>query len=99
MAEYIDREGLKEHKVYSTERHEYVVPVAKIDWQPTADVVEVVRCKECGHFMEYSEGYKQAVDGADGDCYIRLFNSENRRFAACKYDDYCSYGERKEQEP
>ena len=41
MVQYIEKEALKEHKVYSTERHEYVVPVAKIDWQPAADVEEI----------------------------------------------------------
>lgn len=29
----IDRDELKEKKVYCHERHEYVVPVAYIDWQ------------------------------------------------------------------
>ena len=29
----IDRDELKKKKVYSHERHEYVVPVACIDWQ------------------------------------------------------------------
>lgn len=29
----IDRDALKDKKVYSHERHEYVVPVAYIDWQ------------------------------------------------------------------
>ena len=29
----IDRDELKENKIYSHERHEYVVPVAYIDWQ------------------------------------------------------------------
>ena len=29
----IDRDALKKTKVYSHERHEYVVPVAFIDWQ------------------------------------------------------------------
>ncbi len=29
----IDRDELKEKKIYSRERHEYVVPVAYIDWQ------------------------------------------------------------------
>lgn len=31
----ISRADIKKHKVYSTERHEYVVPVANIDWQPS----------------------------------------------------------------
>lgn len=29
----VDRDALKEKKVYSHERHEYVVPVAFIDWE------------------------------------------------------------------
>jgi hypothetical protein len=39
--EYIERGALKQKKVYSLERHEYVVPVAEIDWMPAADVVDV----------------------------------------------------------
>ena len=54
MAEYIEREAIKQKKVYSEERHEYVVPVAEIDWQPAADVVEVVHARWIaplfGHF-------------------------------------------------
>lgn len=29
----IDRDALKKTKVYSHERHEYVIPVAYIDWE------------------------------------------------------------------
>lgn len=47
MADYISREAVKEKKVYLLERREFVVPVAEIDWLPAADVVEVVRCKDC----------------------------------------------------
>ena len=39
--DYISREAAKSKKVYSNERHEYVVPVADLDWLSTADVVEV----------------------------------------------------------
>ena len=38
MARYIDADKAKEKKVYSVERHEHVIPVAEIDWLPTADV-------------------------------------------------------------
>ena len=31
----IDADKLKEKKEYSEERHEYIVSVAQIDWQPT----------------------------------------------------------------
>ena len=42
MAEYIDREAVKSKKVYCGERHEYVVPVAEIDWSAAKDVAPVV---------------------------------------------------------
>ena len=47
----ISREALKEHKVYSEERHEYVVPVYNID---NAQAVE-----QNWRFY-YDHGYKQA---------------------------------------
>lgn len=57
---------------------------------PTADVVEVVRCKDCKHFMEYANEGK--VEGADGDCFIRMSYSLDHQFYAVKCDDFCSYG-------
>ena len=36
----IDRDALKEKKVYSHERHEYVVPVACIDWKDAVIAAE-----------------------------------------------------------
>ena len=41
MSRYIDADKAKEKKVYSKDRHEYVVPVAELDWLPTSDVQEV----------------------------------------------------------
>lgn len=51
--EYIERGALKQKKVYSVERHEYVVPVAEIDWIPAADVVEVRH----GHWIIKTDDY------------------------------------------
>ena len=52
---------------------------------PSADVVEVVRCKDCA--------YRRYVDGADiYKCDRRGFYSEE-----VKPTDYCSYGERREE--
>ena len=78
---YIDADALKEKKVYSVERHECVVPVAEIDWQPTADVVEVVRCRECNHcFTDDRTMYCERATGLD----------------EILPDDFCSYGKRRE---
>ena len=51
---------------------------------PTADVVEVVRCKVC-KYLEIDKGHRHGkmclMRGSDG---------------WCNDDDFCSYGERKE---
>jgi hypothetical protein len=69
--------------------------LGEIEDAPTADVVEVFRCKDCKKFIEYSDDYKFKVEGADGDCHIRLMHSTDNQFCAVKYDDFCSYGRRK----
>ena len=48
---------------------------------PSADVVEVVRCKDCKH-------YDLAPNGFNGMC--------NRQYATFYAVDFCSYGEQKE---
>ncbi len=57
---------------------------------PAADVVEVVRCKDC----KYAERYKCQVD----PCYTRL-SCKRRDYYSEGVDelDFCSYGERKEK--
>ena len=47
---------------------------------PTAEVVEVVRCKDCKHLM-FSDMY--------GEC-------SQAHMGIVRPDDFCSYGERKE---
>lgn len=69
--------------------------LTEIEYTPTADVVEVVRCKNCKKFIEYSDDYKFKVEGADGDCHIRLMHSTDNQFCAVKYDDFCSYEKRR----
>lgn len=49
---------------------------------PTADVVEVVRCKDCKHLM-FSDCY--------GEC-------AQAHMGIVRPDDFCSYGERKDKE-
>lgn len=67
-----------------------------INSQPTADVVEVVRCKDCEFFREYSDAHKRAVERADGDCFLKQTHSYDEHFMACRYNDFCSDGKRKE---
>ena len=58
-----------------------------VKWQPTADVVEVVRCRDCKHFTEEMIG-----DDLEGfcKCVSGMLNPAP--------DFYCSYGERRDNE-
>lgn len=101
MPEYIDREALIaeineeiEHRtpMYTDEQNDYIekgLRIARKDIKrfSAADVVEVVRCKNCKHFCPY-EGEEHK-----GDC------AELVGLESCVYeDDFCSYGERKDGE-
>ena len=104
MARYIDIEGAG---IGKANREQFLVPEFADGWnavlkilekEPTADVVEVVRCEKCKYFREYSDAHKRAVERADGDCYLKLTHSCDEQFIACRYNDFCSYGERKDKE-
>lgn len=86
--EYIEREALKRDLIDHRNFYPAIVKNA-IESAPAADVVEVVRCKDCQYCVErhYEEDGEQP--------YIKL---------TCKWssyshspNDFCSYGERKEQ--
>lgn len=86
MAEYIERETLISALESEFEDNEHCrLFVSEI---PTADVVEVVRCKDCKHCkLQYPVKAKgeEAIEG-----YYCYFNREY-----VKPTHYCSYGERK----
>ena len=63
-----------------------------LDEIPTADVAEVVRCKDCKYYRNHPNGL----------CYLHTEPKENERGysgeAICvEPDDFCSYGERREE--
>lgn len=55
---------------------------------PTADVVPVVRCKNCVHWDDDPDTYG-ADSGPKGKCM--------KSFETMCADDFCSYGERKDE--
>lgn len=60
-----------------------------IESMPAADVVPVVRCKECKHYQNHPNGL----------CYLHTepYGDGYKGDAVCVEDnDFCSYGERKE---
>lgn len=97
MPEYINKENLisaivntvsaatettHDFLVGSAYRQNEIIDIVKE--QPAADVVEVVRCKNCELFKPYSDPLK----GFYGECMVRESDiGEN---------DFCSYGKRKE---
>ena len=51
-----------------------------------ADLVEVVRCKDCKHFVPFDEPYNKA-----GMC-------DRKMLGLIPEDGFCSYGERKDHD-
>ena len=56
---------------------------------PTADVVEVVRCKDCKHYRNHPNGLCYAHSEPYGTGY-------KGETICVEPDDFCSYGERKD---
>ena len=58
---------------------------------PTIDAMEVVRCKDCRNSMLW----RKPMDTVIGECFIRKMNSDDEQFCMVGADDFCSYGERR----
>lgn len=61
-----------------------------IDDIPTVDAVEVVRCKDCVHYVNLLGNESDYRCSIFSGCYDRPYPTEA--------DDFCSYGERREGE-
>lgn len=85
MSKYINAETLiemlnaKADMALGTPKAVFGNVIKMIDLLPPADVVEVVRCKDCKHLM-FSDMY--------GEC-------SQAHMGIVRPDDFCSYGERK----
>ena len=91
MAEYIEREALFPNKVFFVNQDNPMTSldelINRIVTAPTIDAVEVVRCKECIHWYD-----------REGVC-LKIYSDGNVSADAWherKPDDFCSYGERKD---
>ena len=84
--EYIERNDLIKNLNYFAPEHYSVLVNDLIMKQPTIDVAEVVRCRECKY---YDKKYHQCkLHSEEPDQYSTgfIFNMQE--------DDFCSYGER-----
>lgn len=98
MAEYIDRAAavksvLRMRRPENSVAQNRMLSIIQMDMLklPAADVVPVVRCKDCKHYRNYPNGL----------CYLHTEPKTNARGysgeAVCvEPDDFCSYGERKD---
>lgn len=68
-----------------------------IDKCPTINAESATCCKDCKYFMKYTREYTRNIDGADGDCYIRIMSSSDKQFCSRKQDDFCSDAVKKEE--
>lgn len=83
MAEYIEREALIENfKSCGASKELTEAIIYRINSRPTADVVEVVRCKDCRHLSDSGGSYWCKETGFEMKSY--------------ELEHFCSYGERKE---
>lgn len=93
MAEYIEREKVEDELLswaVCLNHPEHLLKedaLCVIDSIPAADVVEVVRCCECKHWIAVNGHIPHMECGVFCGCYGRGYPT-----AA---DDFCSYGERR----
>lgn len=63
--------------------HDAIEILAEIEYAPTVDAVEVVRCRDCKHCRVASWGERYCI------------RDKTVEWGELKDDDFCSYGERK----
>lgn len=86
---YIDAEVLK-NNIHKCEWVHDIKSVGKfVDRLPAADVVEVVRCKDCTMYKRDKE--LAEANYCDPNFYCGLLRTEMDK------DGYCSYGRRKDE--
>lgn len=99
MSKYIDADALRQELILkqlyfrdnSDERFGMGCVIATLDNLPAADVVEVVRCKDCKHSVRYE--CKNDV------CYkFTMCRRRDSYSEGVEDDDFCSYGERRSED-
>jgi hypothetical protein len=114
MARYIDADKLTDKLEELQFNAPTMIPVMKIynvielvEDQPTADVVEVVRCKDCKHSREFDKHCEInrfahrhcAMDrGEEIKNVWHKYKKYYKDYSVVDYDGFCDYGERKDKE-
>lgn len=94
MTDYIKREDAYSACCYETP--ECYMARKDIKALPSADVVEVVRCKDCKHWDEHSQYGFDSENGVYGN-YCMLWAPDDDFYAVeTPEDGFCYEGERKD---
>lgn len=96
MKEYIDRNALLKDICGNDPSHMEDYYFNAIANAPTADVVEVVRCKDCKYWEYDKRSYDRGYHFGECTCPHWEGSSVWDRHDTT-IDDYCSQGKRKEQ--
>lgn len=70
--------------------------VKMVESRPSLTQPEIIYCKDCKFFTKYKEDDKTRVENADGRCYLRVVNSNDKQFWAVKRNDFCSLAKTEE---
>ena len=71
--------------------------MAFIDKEPAADVMEVVRCRECKYWGDEDGKLQDSDEVLFARCKIHNYLLDGRHTGWCPTEnDFCSYGERKD---
>lgn len=108
MAEYIERGELKQRLELSIKSwgrdsnnnaqamvRAYQDVLSRVQSIPNADVVAVVRCKDCKNWEALGGKWDDMHHRKDGRCNALIRFHDSERYCTLQ-DHYCSYGELKE---
>lgn len=102
MARMIDAEPIKKFIVDGLNNpdlkkafgHDAIEILAEIEYAPTVDAEEVVRCKDCEHWHEetgWCNHHSHFIDSDGEACHPW----ESSQWKMLDPDDFCSWGERR----
>lgn len=86
MAKYIDVEELKKELICNKNFYPTIIKNA-LEKLPSADVVEVVRCKDCKKYADFDIHNGKRL----------TFHFCNKFSTITTENDYCSFGERRDE--
>lgn len=93
-AEKLEKDGWSASRTYPQDAHTMVYETKKMTDFPTADVAEVVRCKDCKYLYQEASSVDELDELSEfADHVCTYWDSDG-----LELDDFCSQGERRGDE-